>query len=169
MRAVGRTKALSSKTAHSLTDAAVAAERCTVGIAVVQLTAQALSSVSMRGNKFLSRESSTTWRAWRKTTIRVFVGLNLLIIVGFYVATSSFHGGLSHMDESSSHTLGTDAHRHGKLSSHSRSFLLLVMLSCCRRALKTRFMVCRSVCPYNTFASRQPLEYLFFEHMFAQC
>jgi len=94
----------------------------------VQLTAQALSSVSMRGNKFLSRETSTTWRAWRKTTIRVFVGLNLLIIVGFYVATSSFHGGLSHMDESSSHTLGTDAHRHGKLSSHSRSSLLLVML-----------------------------------------
>ncbi|DBB15087.1 TPA: hypothetical protein ACH3X3_004097 [Trebouxia sp. C0006] len=69
----------------------------------------------MKGNKSLSRESSTSWRAWRKTTIRVFVGLNLLIIVGFYVATSSFHGGLSHMDESSSHTSGTDAHRHGRM------------------------------------------------------
>ena len=40
--AVGRTKALSSKTAHSVTNA-VAAERCTAGLAVVQRTAQELS------------------------------------------------------------------------------------------------------------------------------
>ena len=52
------------------------------------------------GDKPLGRSNSNTWRAWRRTTIRIFVGLNILLIVGFYVATSSFHGGLSHLDGS---------------------------------------------------------------------
>lgn len=54
----------------------------------------------MKTDKPISRSNSSMWRAWRQTSIKVFVGLNLLIIVGFYVATSSFHGNLSHMEES---------------------------------------------------------------------
>jgi hypothetical protein len=125
------------------------------------------SSVSMKGNKSLSRESSTSWRAWRKTTIRVFVGLNLLIIVGFYVATSSFHGGLSHMDESSSHTSGTDAHRHGKLSSNSQTSLLLVtpLQVCCQYPTQSLqiCVVLQSICLLSTMTVS------FFNHICAQC
>ena len=47
----------------------------------------------------MNRSNSSIWRAWRQTSIKVFVGLNILIIVGFYAATSSFHLGLSHLDE----------------------------------------------------------------------
>lgn len=47
----------------------------------------------------MNRSNSSVWRAWRQTSIKVFVGLNILIIVGFYAATSSFHLGLSHLDE----------------------------------------------------------------------
>ena len=53
----------------------------------------------MRTEKPISRSNSSMWRAWRQTSIRVFVGLNLLIIVGFYAATSSFHVNLSHLEE----------------------------------------------------------------------
>ena len=53
----------------------------------------------MRTEKPISRSNSSMWRAWRQTSIKVFVGLNLLIIAGFYIATSSFHGGLSHLEQ----------------------------------------------------------------------
>lgn len=62
------------------------------------------------GDKPLARTNSNTWRAWRRTTIRIFVGLNILLVVGFYAATSSFHGGLSHLDESNPHTAGSQDH-----------------------------------------------------------
>ncbi len=66
----------------------------------------------MKASKPLSRENSNSWRNWRRTSIRVFVGLNLLLIVGFYAATSSFHLGLSHIDESS--TAGSGGSDHGR-------------------------------------------------------
>lgn len=53
----------------------------------------------MRTEKPISRSNSSIWRAWRQTSIKVFVGLNLLIIAGFYIATSNFHGGLSHLEQ----------------------------------------------------------------------
>ena len=62
------------------------------------------------GDKPLGRSSGNTWRAWRKITIRIFVGLNVLLIVGFYAATSSFHGGLSSLDDSSSQAAGSQDH-----------------------------------------------------------
>ena len=66
----------------------------------------------MKANK-VSRDNSNTWRNWRKTSIRVFVGLNMLIVVGFYAATSNFHGGLSHLEDSG--TSNTGSSDHGRL------------------------------------------------------
>ena len=83
----------------------------------------------MRTEKPISRSNSSMWRAWRQTSIKVFVGLNLLIIAGFYIATSNFHGGLSHLE----HGAGMDdseasgSGRTGKLLS-SYYWLLICIL-----------------------------------------
>lgn len=92
----------------------------------------------MRTEKPISRSNSSMWRAWRQTSIKVFVGLNLLIIAGFYIATSNFHGGLSHLE----HGAGMDD---SEASGSGRTGKLLLTLLL---ASDLRHLAVDSACAY---------------------